>query len=613
MRFSNFSQYLSQLEGTASRNQMTEVLAELFSRAEPKELSEICYLSLSRLAPLYEVLEFNLADKMMVRVLAKAYGNSEENVKALAKKLGDLGDAAEELKVKSSKLKVKNLGVQEVYKELKKIALESGTGSQEKKIEGMAELLRSVDPISAKYITRIPLGKLRLGFSDMTILDALSWMAKGDKSLRGDLERAYNVSSDIGKIAEVFKGKGIRGLGAVGVTVGTPIRPAAAERLPTAEEILAKLEGKAAVEPKIDGFRVQVHLDKGRSNKQEAASNKGDQWVLVGFEGIEEGPFVRLFSRNLENTTLMFPEVAAAAQGLPVKSIICEGEAIAFDPKTGRFLPFQEVAQRKRKYGIAEKAKELPLKVFVFDLLYLDGKDLLSEAYEKRRKALEGVFSKFEDETLKLIEEKIVSTPKDLTAYLSAQFEKGLEGAMVKKLSGVYEAGARGFNWIKYKREGGEEVTKALAGSKLTDTIDAVIMGYNLGTGKRTAFGIGGFLVGVLDKKTQTFKTIARIGTGPTDEEWREIKKRVDSVAVKAKGGHKPAPPREYEVNKAHFQDVWATPKYVVEVFADEITRSPIHSSGYALRFPRLVSFRDDKSPEDATTFEEIKRMFKQQ
>ncbi|MEX1068436.1 MAG: ATP-dependent DNA ligase, partial [Patescibacteria group bacterium] len=348
-----------------------------------------------------------------------------------------------------------------------------------------------------------------------------------------------------------------------------PVRMASAERLPTPAEIIEKMGGKLAAEPKYDGFRVQVHV---------------------------EGREVKIFSRNLENTTLMFPDIVEAVQKLPAKSLIMEGEAIAFNPETEEFEPFQETAKRKRKYGVAEKATELPLKVFCFDLLYLNGRDLTREPYEKRRAELVKLIE--EPNTLVVAEEKVFTDAKELEKFFMENIEHGLEGIVAKRLDGVYQAGVRNFNWVKLKRV--EE-------GKLEDTIDCVVLGYYTGRGKRTQFGIGGFLVGVYDERNDVFKTISRVGSGLTDEEWREMKKRVDELKTKEK-------PKNADVAKEHTPDVWADPRIVVAIRADEITKSPLHTAGgLALRFPRLMAFRDDKEPGQATTVAEVEKMFREQ
>lgn len=586
MKFSRLSQYFSQIEKTTKRLEITAILAELLKEAPEEEAREICYLTLGRLAPSYEAIEFFLAEKMLIKVLSSAYDNSEEKVKELYKEKGDLGDVAEHLAnriqrtANSKAVSRKPLAVSDVYGKLREIAEAAGTGSQEKKVNLMAELLKSLDPLSAKYVARIPVGKLRLGFGDRTILDALSVAEAGDKSLRPILERAYNISADIGRIAEIAKSKGTAGLKTIKVTVGTPVRMAAAERLPTPGEILEKMGGKLAAEPKYDGFRVQVHC------------------------GIDRGSPCQIFSRNLENTTLMFPEIAAAARKLPAKTLILEGEAIAYNPETEEFEPFQETAKRKRKYGIAEKAISLPLKVFAFDLLFLDGKDLTQKPYTERRTALEALIKGSVQDVIIAAEEKVFTDAKELEKFFLEEIEHGLEGIMTKKLDGVYQAGVRNFNWVKLKR---------VESGKLEDTIDCVVLGYYSGRGKRAGFGIGGFLVGVYDDKGDTFKTISRVGSGLTDEEWGEMKRRVDALGTKEK-------PKNADVEEHLNPDVWAEPSIVVAIRADEITRSPMHTAGkrgdepgLALRFPRLMAFRDDKTPEQATTVEEVETLYKQQ
>ena len=606
MLFFKLAQYFSRIEATPKRLEITAILAELLKESSPEEVDKICYLVLGQLAPLYEGVEFNLAGKMLIRVMADAYMVPGADVEKIAKDKGDLGDAAEELAnrvqrtANSKAVSRKPLTVSQVYATLRGVAEDSGTGSQERKVRGMAELFQSLDPLAVRYVARIPVASLRLGFSDKTILDALSVAETGDKSLRPLIERAYNVSADIGRIAKLVKSKGVKGLENIGVTVGVPVRMAAAERLPDPKAILEKMGGKLAAEPKYDGFRVQVHLDKAR--RQESGDGSGKQ---LGFKGGGDGlppeasgeGWVRIFSRNLENTTPMFPEIAAAAQKLPVKSAIFEGEAIAYNPETEEFEPFQETSKRKRKYGIQEKAVELPLKVFAFDLLYLDGKDLTREPYETRRRTLEKLMAGVTD-TIMLAEERIFTNAKELEAFFMEEIEHGLEGIMAKRLDGVYQAGVRNFNWVKLKR---------MEEGKLEDTIDCVVLGYYTGRGKRTQFGIGGFLAAVYDDKIDTFKTISRVGSGLTDEEWREMKRRVDELKTKDK-------PKNADVVKEHTPDVWAEPKIVVAIRADEITKSPLHTAGgLALRFPRLMAFRNDKTPEQATTVAEVEKMFRDQ
>jgi len=587
MKFQKLAEYFAELEKTSSRLKITEILASLLREASPEEVAKICYLSLGQLAPLYAGVEFNLAEKLMIKVLAKAFGQKEEKIRQEFKATGDLGETVYNLKsqtrlpdgqvsnVKSTS-KILNLTVGEVYERLLGIAKESGEGSVERKIEKMAALINKLDPLSAKYVVRIPLGRLRLGFSELTILDALSWMLVGDKSKREEIEAAYNVRADVGEIAKQFKILNLKfKIEKVKPQVGIPIMPALCQRLPTPEEMIKKM-GLVAAEPKFDGTRLQVHF--------------------------RRPDLVAIFTRNLENVTAMFPDIVEGVKKeVKAKEAILDGEAIGFDPKTGKFLPFQETIKRKRKYEIDQKAKEIPLKYFVFDILYKDGKSLLNLPLEKRRKILE--------ETLPPKNERIVLTPQiitqsadELRRFYDEQVAKGLEGAVVKKWQATYEPGRRGYTWVKYKAE-----KKGKRGGRLADTLDCVVMGYYKGKGKRAVFGIGAFLVGVRESEnSDRFLTISKIGTGLTDEQWRELKVKSEKLKVKSQ-------PKEYKVDKNLIPDVWCQPQLVVEIEADNITVSPIHTAGLALRFPRLLRFREDKSPTEATTLAEAKKLYRMQ
>jgi len=524
MDINTLSQYLEKLEKTSSRNEITAILAELFHQSSVEEIDKICYLLLGRLAPQYRSIEFNLAEKMMIRILAFAFKKGEEEIKKKFKQVGDLGDVAYQL---SQKRKTKPLTITNLYSQLLTIAKQTGPGSQERKIKLLAQLINQLAPLTNKYLVRIPIGKLRLGFSDITILDALSWMKTKDKSLRPALEKAYNISADIGLVAKTFKKGGIKAIQKIKPQIGIPIRPALTERLPTAEKIIEKM-GQPAVEPKYDGFRVQIHLDRSRGFEEEKTAL---------FDPY--GCFVRIFSRRLENITSMFPEIVAATQKLPVKSAILDGEAIGIDPKTGKFLPFQETAQRKRKYHIAQAVQKIPLRVYVFDLLYLNGQSLLNKPLTYRRQQLESLITSSSSQNtnqavLRLTPQKIAPNAQELEKLFHQWVGEGLEGVVCKKTNSSYRAGKREFVWVKYKRA---------MKSQLADTIDCLVMGYYRGRGKRSAFGIGAFLVGIWHPQKESFVTIAKIGTGLTDDQWREIRQKVDQIRTTKK-------PKDYQVPK---------------------------------------------------------------
>jgi len=590
MKFSKLAEYLTLLESTSSRLKITEVLADLLGKAGEDEVAPICYLSLGQLAPAYKGVEFNLAEKLMVRAVARATGVGESLVREKYKKSGDLGDTVEKFKVQSSKFKIvknrKELEVREVYGRLSEIAGEAGEGSVERKIEKMALLLGELDPASAKFVARIPLGKLRLGFSELTILDALSWMISGDKSLKGAIEAAFEVKADIGEISKNIKdqianskdkkkdyavGQIVKDLGRIKPILGVPISPSLCQRLPTPEEIIGKM-GRVAVEPKYDGTRLQVHWGRGVK--------------------------AAVFTRSLENVTHMFPDIVAAMEReVKAKEVILDGEGIGFDFKTDRFLPFQDTIKRKRKHEIEETLKAIPLKLFVFDVIYKDGQSLLEVPLRERRRILERILGAGNKKIL-ISPQMVTESAAELRDYHHEQIARGLEGVVVKKLEAGYDPGRRGFTWVKFKTEQGKK------GAGLADSLDCVVMGYNQGRGKRADFGVGGFLVGV--RAGGFLVTISKIGTGLTDEQWRELKRRCDKVKVADK-------PKEYKVDKNMAPDVWCLPAIVTEIEADNVTRSPIHTAGLALRFPRLVRFRDDKSVDQASSLAEAEKLYKMQ
>lgn len=570
MKFSTLVDSLAQLEATSKRLEMTRILGDLFKNADAEDMAAIVYLTQERLAPNYEAIEFGMGEALIAQAVAQATGAPLADVKKMYKELGDYGNVAEAL----SKAKSKKLDVDVVFEKLREIATTSGEGSVEKRVKLLADLLKQSSPREARYLLRVPMGRLRLGVGDVTVLDGLSWSATGDKSLRPDLERAYNITSDLGLVATTFKEGGADALRKLKISIGKPIRMELAERAKSAQEIIDRM-GECALEPKVDGFRVQAHKD---------------------------GNKVRLFSRNLEETTSMFPDVADAVRAqVKAKRAILEGEAIAFDPATGEFRPFQETSQRRRKYGIDEMRTSLPLKLLAFDVLWVDGKDVTEVPYQERHERLDALIA--EGPGIQLIEQIKVAEPRAVDEFFMLKIEAGLEGIMAKRLDSKYVAGARNFNWMKFKR--------AYQGH-LRDTTDLVIVGYLRGRGQRAKFGIGALLCAVYDKTNDRFRTVGKVGSGLTDEGWVTMREKLDAIALE----HPHA-----RVDSTMIPDVWVEPKYVMEVQADEITRSPIHTAGsyddepgYALRFPRVViPDRADKSPEDATTEQEILEMFKKQ
>jgi DNA ligase 1 len=570
MKFAELGQYLDRMEGTRSRNELVKSLSELYSKASPGEIEPLTYLIQGRLAPFFEPIEIGMGEKLVMAAIAEAEGRPVAEVSKLFDTLGDLGLVAAKV---SSQPAGKAPSITEVHAQLLKISAAAGAGSVEKKRTTFASLLKALDAASAKHLVRVALGRLRLGIGDPTVLEALSFARKGDRSGRPLLEAAYNRTSDLGLIARTFWTGGEKGVAALKITVGRPLRPQLAERLPGPEAVIKKL-GAVGVQPKYDGVRVQIH---------------------------KKGSVVRVFSRNLEDYSLMFTELVTAAKKLKDRSLILDGEAIGYNPESEEYLAFQQTASRRRRHGIEEAAVSTPLVAFVFDVLYRNGKDLTPLSYNERYALLKEVLA----ESVVLLPTPLTRTDSadELTKTLLDNISKGLEGVVVKRMDSPYQAGARNFNWVKLKRT---------TSGQLNDTVDLVLLGYYFGKGKRTEFGLGALLAGVYDSEHDRFETITKIGTGLSDEGWRDIHKRADKLQVP----NKPA-----RVRSLLTPDVWLKPEVVVEVLADEITPGTNHTAGkvgdepgYALRFPRIVSFRSaDKRPEDATTVKEIIEMYQQQ
>ncbi len=554
MKFEELANFLEKLERTSSRIEITKILTELFKKTDSSEIDKVVYLSLGTLAPNYESVILSLAEKMVLRSIASAYSKDLAAVTKLYKEKGDVGNVAQEL----SKNKKSTLGVLEVYQKLLAIAKDNGEGSQDRKIEKMADLFRNLDPLSSRFIARIPVGRLRLGFSEKTVMDALS---DGTKASKDEIEDAYNIRPDVGYIAKIAKEGNIK---KASPTIGVPVVPMLSQRLNSPAEMVKKM-GQVSVEPKFDGLRIFIHFRRKDNT-------------------------LKIFTRNMNSVpTDTFPELKDVDKYIKADEIILDTEAIGVDPKREMFLDFQKTMQRRRKHEIEKSASEIPLQFQVFDVLLVNGKSFIHEPYLVRRKELEKVVV---NGGLLMVDENTVTDNPAVISRLHQKYLKmNLEGIMVKKANAPYVSGRTGWNWVKMKEAEGTR-------GKLSDTVDCVIMGYTTGKGKRVGFGVGQFLAGIRDG--DAYKTITKVGTGLSDDQFRELNKRLKKIISENK-------PKEYEVHKDLTPDFWVIPQVVVELAADELTKSPKHTAGLALRFPRLVRFRDDKRADQATTLNEIK------
>jgi len=569
IKLSKLAEVFTHLEKTSSSLAMIDILADFFLKISPQEAKISAYLLRGELTPSYEGLEIGLADKMVMRAISRSENIDVEKVKSLFKKTGDLGLVIEELRENK---RGGELTIKKAFENLIEIAKTTGEGSQEKKIDLLVNLLSKTSGQEAKYIIRTILRTLRLGVGEMTFLYGLSKAFGDGKKQKEILEYAFNVLSDLGEVAYAVSKLGIKKIAEIKPKIGVPIRMMLANRIQELEEIKKHVSGSVSVEDKYDGERIQAHI---RKNGE-----------------------IALFSRRQEKITHQYPDII---KGLKMafhgQEAIVEGEVVPLDEKKDKILPFQILMSRRRKHGIEEYLKKIPVRYFLFDLLYLDGKNYLRQPLEKRRLALERFFKK--TGPIDFGKYTITDDLSEIEAYFSDSIKRGNEGVMIKDYSGIYQAGTRGWLWIKFKKEYKKE---------LADTFDLVVVGGLYGAGRR-AKTYGSLLAASYDPKTNKYYSFTKVGTGFTDETLAQLPKMLNRYKLDEK--HKLVE-TNMDVN------VWFEPKVVMEVSGAEITVSPVHMvakdkikrGGLALRFPKFLRWRE-KTPEDTTTIKEIYDLYK--
>ncbi len=592
------------IESTQSRNEMSLELANFFKGCDTQEIQIVSYMIAGRVAPMFVNSEFNYSEKSLVNLLTKKYSL---NVDSMRKEFGDIGDTVFEI-LKRVHSKSQTLNLIGIYEKLWDIVNTSGTGSVSRKDRIVLDCLVKFSPIEAKYFVRTICGQLRLGLSVRTLLDAFSILVVGDKTLKSELEHAYGVCADIGYIGkEISKGDVSKVLTSISAQPGIPILSRLVQRVGSFDELAERFKETLILQPKFDGLRCQIHKweekeDGEYSNdpviwkryKKDSTKGSLNLFEIDNLSKIQ----VKLFTRNLEDVTEMFPEIVEYAKKIKYSSFILDSEIVGWDYKVGKFMSYQETMQRRRKYSVQSKSEDIPVRAFAFDILYLDSETLINVDTKDRVKLLKGVLHRTH-EGIVLADSKSFSKTTDIKGYFEKCVAEGLEGIIVKQELGGYRPGIRNYEWIKIKKSIDKD---------LVDTVDMVIVGYYKGSGRRTAFGIGAILGAIYNGKRETFDAICKIGTGMGDDVLRNINLKLEEIVVKEK-------PKDVKVVDSLIPDVWVLPKYVITVDADEITRNigGLNKSigeGFSLRFPRLIEFDRDKGVEDITTVSELKSMY---
>lgn len=602
MKFLEVAKFFEKIEGISSRNDMAFEMSSFLKKCDKQEAQMLSYLILGRVAPLFVNAEFNYSEKSLVNLLAEYTG---EDIEEERKRVGDIGDVAFKIWEKAD-IKSKKISLLEIYQILWQVINTKGAGSVQLKNQIVLECLKKLSPVESKYFVRIICGELRLGLNAKSMLDVFSIYLVEDKSMKNILEHAYGVSADIGYLASIVVGDSPRtDLPKVGVRLGTPILSRLVERVGSFDEVFERFKNSVIVQPKFDGLRCQIHKWSVSSSDISKNDVVWSQYIKkesenMGLFSNEEasGIEVRLFTRNLEDVTEMFPEIVEAAMNMPHTSFVLDSEIVGWNYKENSFLSYQETMQRRRKYSVVQKQESIPVKAFVFDLLEYEGESLINMDTKDRLDILKKEFSSTQG-GIEMADSTVFSSKSELVEYFKKSVNEGLEGVIVKQFEGGYKPGIRNYEWVKIKKS----IEK-----KLVDSVDMVIVGYYFGSGRRTDLGLGAILCGILDEKSGEIDAICKVGTGIDDATLKDMSVKLGEI--KREGVAKNV---KYLENLK--PDVWVEPKYVVSVDADEITKNISKGSkevggGFSLRFPRLIEFNRDKLLEDITTIEELEGMY---
>ena len=585
MKFKNLATIFSDLESTTKRLEMIGFLSNFFEEVKKsknfEDVDKIIYLLQGELVSnIKQFPKIGLAEKKIIEALKLHSGIDKKKIKEILIKKGDIGTTAELILAKKKKQKSlfdfeekpseiePSLEISELYLALQKIALSEGAGSQDAKLGILRGLMRKCSPLENKYLLRIITSTLRVGVSTLTIIDGLALGFTGVKENRKIIEDAYNLHPDLGYITKILAEKGISEVEKIDITYGIPIRMMLASRVPYGE-IVEKLGTPLIAEYKLDGERLQIH---------------------------KLGQEVKLFSRRLLEISKQYPDVCRTIiENIKVDNVIIEGEVVAMDSFYEKMLPFQVLSKRRRKHNVKAIMKEVPVCLFLFDILKYKNESYIGKSFLERRKKLEEIVS--ERDELRLVKSQSIRNTEELLDFFNAARKEGNEGIIAKSIKedSIYQAGNRGFLWIKLK---------GLEGGKLKDSVDVALVGAFYGKGRRTGV-YGAYIGAVYDLVNDKFVAFTRFFSGLTDELSDSLTKDMETYKTEK---------RPRNVICEDIPDVWLEPEVVVEIIGDEITVSEkFPALGYSMRFPVFQRVRPEKGPEDVTTVKEIRSLYDSQ
>lgn len=547
--FSIFSELCQRVEGVSSTLEKIDLVAAFLATLEEAELAIASNFVMGTVFPPGSDLVMGVGSSILYDALQRACGCPAEQIEDMLRATGDPGLVASKVVEKRKPLNFAaftggdQLSIAEVFQRFLAVAKASGKKSHEVKVKNLQFLFSQATPLEAQYIARLAIEDMRIGVGEGGVRDAL---AKAFGRSAEEIERGYNLTNDMGLVGVSAK---LGTLSKLTVMINHPMKMMLAqlsESIPTALQEV----GTAAIEWKYDGARVQIHKD---------------------------GERVRIYSRRLENVTQSLPEITRAIlKQVSADSAILDGEAVALD-EAGRPRAFQDILKRfRRKYNVEKLASQIPLSLFLFDIIYLNGQSVMDHPLTERRKVLVEVADP------SLLAKQVISDRTDVAEEIYREaLDAGHEGIMLKNPSSVYAPGKRGKNWLKVK--------------PIMETLDLVVIGARWGEGRRATF-LGSYRLACIEPETGKFLDVGWVATGLTDEALSELTEMFKDLIIVQKG-------MELELR----------PAVIFEVAYEEIQRSPNYSSGYALRFPRLVEVRDDKSLEDADTLERVISLYRMQ